>query len=56
MQDIITFYHYEEIQGKLVKSLETGVIEYKFEGGFLIRSSKFPLTKCIAIENVISYQ
>jgi hypothetical protein len=56
MQDIITFYHYENVQGQFVKSLETGIVMEKFRGGFLIQSSKFPKGKCIASENIINNQ
>jgi len=56
MQDIITFYYHENIQGQFVKSLETGIVMEKFRGGFLIQSNKFPKGKCIASENVINNQ
>ena len=56
MQDIITFYHIEEVQGQFVKTIQSGIVMEKFRGGFLIQSSKFPKGKCIASENVINNQ
>lgn len=56
MQDIITFYHIEEIQGQFVKTIQSGIVMEKFRGGFLIQSNKFPKGKCIASENVINNQ
>ena len=51
--DIATFYFIQLVDGKFTKTIESGIVINKFNGGIQVKSSKFPNGKCIAVENII---
>lgn len=52
-KDIATFYFIQLVDGKFTKTIESGIVIDKFNGGIQVKSNKFPNGKCIAVENII---